>query len=507
MGIKRYKPNADNTITNAYKSDLATRATGSNMGGADILEIFHIWGAATTTNAASASENSRALMKFNIDTIVTDRTAGTLPTSGSVSFYLRMFNAEHGSTLPSDYKICVHPLSGASASVWTEGEGMDMDTYLDHGYCNWTASYSSSAGGIQYWTNEGGDYYSGSNETYQYSIDKGTEDVVLDVTQLVEDWITGSSGGKFENYGLIVKLSSSYEAAQRSYYTKKFFSRSSQYFYKRPYLEARWDSTRKDRRGDFIYSSSLAPAADNANTLYLYNYVRGQLRNIPSVGTGSILVSLYSGSAKNTGPSGSELSMSKGGDVATTLDTNATGGWIATGIYSCSVCITSSSTAPSQLFDVWHSGGVQFHTGSIYPERLYATAHNPSSRYVTKITNLRPQYHTHETARFRLFVRQKDWSPTIYSKATATVPNYCIESASYKVIRVVDELEVIPFGTGSTQHTALSLDVSGNYFDLDMNMFEPDYTYAIKLAYYNGAVGDYEEQKEEFRFRVEKHEP
>tara|TARA_Y100001954_G_C15508042_1_gene453210 strand:+ start:202 stop:516 length:315 start_codon:yes stop_codon:yes gene_type:complete len=104
-------------------------------------------------------------------------------------------------------------------------------------------------------------------------------------------------------------------------------------------------------------------------------------------------------------------------------------------------------------------------------------------------------------------VRQKDWSPTIYSKATATVPNYCIESASYKIIRVVDELEVIPFGTGSTQHTALSLDVSGNYFDLDMNMFEPDYAYAIKFAYYNGAVGDYQEQKEEFRFRVEKHEP
>ena len=138
---------------------------------------------------------------------------------------------------------------------------------------------------------------------------------------------------------------------------------------------------------------------------------------------------------------------------------------------------------------------------------MYATAHNPSPRYVTKITNLRPHYYTHETARFRLFVRQKDWNPTIYSKATATVPNYCIESASYKVIRVVDELEVLPFGTGSTQHTALSLDVSGNYFDLDINMFEPDYTYAIKLAYYNGAVGDYEEQKEEFRFRVEKHEP
>tara|TARA_Y100001938_G_C7925336_1_gene346596 strand:+ start:209 stop:529 length:321 start_codon:yes stop_codon:yes gene_type:complete len=106
-----------------------------------------------------------------------------------------------------------------------------------------------------------------------------------------------------------------------------------------------------------------------------------------------------------------------------------------------------------------------------------------------------------------MFVRQKDWSPTIYSKASKEIQNYCIESASYKIIRVVDELEVVPFGTGSTQHTALSYDVSGNYFDLDMDIFEPDYAYAIKMAYYNGALGAYEEQPEEFRFRVEKHEP
>tara|TARA_Y100001973_G_C5204652_1_gene340559 strand:+ start:129 stop:1565 length:1437 start_codon:yes stop_codon:yes gene_type:complete len=478
------------------------------MGGADIIELFHIYGAASTTVAASASENARIMMKFPVSNIETDRTAGTIPASGSVSFYLRLYNAEHGVTLPSDYKIVVHPLSGASASVWTEGTGMDMDTYLDNGYTNWTASYSGSDDGISYWVNEGGDFYDGTGYTYTYTIDKGTEDVLLDVTQLVEDWITGSSGGKYENYGMMIKLSSSYEEAQRSYYTKKFFSRSSQYFFKRPVLEARWDSTRKDKRGDFYYSSSLAPAADNLNTLYLYNYVRGQLRNIPAVGsTGSILVSLYSGSAKNKGPSGSALKQAAGGNVESALDLNATGGWVSTGVYSASLCITSSSTAPSQLFDVWHSGTIEYHTGSIYPERLVASGYNPTQRYVSKIVNLRSIYHTHETARFRMFVRQKDWSPTIYSKASKEIQNYCIESASYKIIRVVDELEVVPFGTGSTQHTALSYDVSGNYFDLDMDIFEPDYAYAIKMAYYNGALGAYEEQPEEFRFRVEKHEP
>ena len=40
MGIKRYYAISDNTITNAFKTDLSTRATGSNMGAADILEVF-----------------------------------------------------------------------------------------------------------------------------------------------------------------------------------------------------------------------------------------------------------------------------------------------------------------------------------------------------------------------------------------------------------------------------------------------------------------------------------
>ena len=40
MAIKRYFAEADNTITNAYKEDMVTRGTGSNMGQSDILEVL-----------------------------------------------------------------------------------------------------------------------------------------------------------------------------------------------------------------------------------------------------------------------------------------------------------------------------------------------------------------------------------------------------------------------------------------------------------------------------------
>ena len=45
MTIKKYFATADNTISNAFDQTLlySNRATGSNMGEADILEIFQLY--------------------------------------------------------------------------------------------------------------------------------------------------------------------------------------------------------------------------------------------------------------------------------------------------------------------------------------------------------------------------------------------------------------------------------------------------------------------------------
>ena len=53
------------------------------------------------------------------------------------------------------------------------------------------------------------------------------------------------------------------------------------------------------------------------------------------------------------------------------------------------------------------------------------------------------------------------------------------------------------------EHTYLSYDVSGNYFDFDMRNLEKGYAYGLKFAYYNESVGDWAEQTETFKFRVE----
>ena len=126
MTIKRYFATADNTITNAFKENLVTRGTGSNMGQSDILEVFSIYGQATTSSA----EASRILIQFDTTAVNADRSAGLIPASGSVSFYLNMFNVAHAETLPVDFTLTVSAVSQS----WEEGYGLDMETYSDLTY-------------------------------------------------------------------------------------------------------------------------------------------------------------------------------------------------------------------------------------------------------------------------------------------------------------------------------------------------------------------------------------
>tara|TARA_A100001515_G_scaffold144750_1_gene149878 strand:+ start:472 stop:2043 length:1572 start_codon:yes stop_codon:yes gene_type:complete len=522
MGIKRYTATEDTTITNAYKPNLTSRATGSNMGLSDSLEVFRIYG----QESSGSSELSRILVKFPVtgsNSIKSDRAAGTIPESGSVNFYLRMFNAEHPFTLPRNFSLTVAAISRS----WNEGTGMDMDAYSDLGATNWLSASSGSAGAVL-WTSQGGDLH--ASPTYTVDFDKGTEDIELDITALVEQWISGSAAGGSgmgpgpgttkgkQNYGAAIYLTN--ETAYSSSYTKKFFARGSEYFFKRPIIEARWDSARKDNRGNFFYSSSLAPAVDNLNTLYLYNYVRGRLVDIPGLGsTNKIYVSLFSGTADNTTTSGSALNLSAGGGVVTTGHINATGSKIATGIYSCSLALTAANpnnvghypgTNLTKIFDVWHTksdgasiGSIVYHTGSFKPQVLDSSVPNPYSKYVLNITNLRDVYYTDETVQFRVYTRQKDWNPTIWTKASIDPELEIIESGAYKVVRIIDNFDAIPFGTGSDLQTQVSYDVSGSYFTLDMNMLETGYAYGIKFAFYDGVAATWNEYPDVFKFRVE----
>ena len=677
MAIKRFFATKDTTITNAFKQNLNTRATASSMGASDVLEVFSIFAQADS----GSLEAARALIQFDINDLSASRDNGNIPASGSVDFYLRLYNAKHVQTLPKNYTLEVLPLSAS----WTEGTGLDMEEYKDTGASNWISSSNDVT-----WSTEGGDYHNdgalatavdsltitngtpANNDAFtvlvpeaagglagdvtitviaktsigasnpsstqiQWALDgndankianlklvfngtsdttkvkfgsgvtdgttvgikgltasdgttsvetfatltadnpgtggndititdtvgsvlvneanlssnkltggddnagtvftqsfNGTENLEIDISPLVEKWLVGSpgnhsaAGSGFANYGVGIKLIDTQELTQsgddeKSYYTKKFFGRGSEYFFKRPNIEARWDSSKSDQRGNFFYSSSLASAADNLNSIYLYNFVRGQLKDIPGAGTTkeSIYVQVFSGTLHNDGPSNFALTPTADGvHVNSHTPTVVTGAYISAGIYSASFALTAAATPLTHLFDVWYTGSADndplidiyaggarnYHTGTIKPYTLEGSNINPTNKYVSSVLDLKSSYDDQENPKLRLFVRDKDWCPSVYTKVTKEIPTQIIEDAFYKVIRVEDNLEVIPYGTGSVnlKYTKMSYDVSGSYFDLDMQLLEPGYMYELKLSYYvNGA---YQEQPESFRFRVEKNE-
>lgn len=475
MGIKRFIATADTEITNAYMSNLLTRGTGANMGESDVLEVFSIYAQVNT----GSYENARILVKFPVNQIIAQRASGSIPASGSVSFFLKMSNAEHSETLPRQFNLLITPVSRS----WEEGTGLDIDELTDLTKDGVGANWINAASGTQ-WTNQGGDFLTGSGfNAFNFTqyFDRGHEDLEIDISHLVERWIAGT----ISNNGVGILLSGSFETAGRSYYTKRFFARGSEFFYARPWIEARWDGSRKDNRGNFTLSSTLRSAADNRKTLFLYNYVGNQLKDIPNISSGNpIFVSLHTSASA--------------GNQITTSPVNITGSWVSTGIYSASFELWTSA---SVVYDKWFSGSTYYFTGSFEPVSFDASQTILQSRkYVNNITNLKSVYFNNEIARLRLFSRLKNRNFSIYTVAQSAAENNIIEDAFFKVFRVADNMDVIGYGTGSTNHTKLSYDKDGSYFDLDMNMFESGFQYGIRLLYY--VDGDYEEQSEVFKFRV-----
>jgi len=488
--IKRYVASKDATITNAYKyNNDAVRATGSNVGGADSGQVFSLFGNIST----GSIEKSRMIIQFPVNNIDADRSLGLVPASGSVSFYLKMYNVKHTETLPRNFILNVSPIS--SSVDWEEGEGLDLDDYTDWGRgfggqgVTWS-TYASSTLGALSWSVGGGDFY--NDLLFSQSFEEGYEDLSIDISPLVEEWIDGTK----DNRGVLLYLTSSQEnhSSSISYYTKRFSMRKSEFFYSRPVIEAVWDDSKKDNRGNFYPSSSFLPADDNLNTIYFYNFVRGQLTNVAGLTDDLMYVRVFESS-------------SNGSEITTTPSSPITGGLTSeVGIYSASLAVATSGTM-SVMFDRWYvdttgSATNCVHTGTIIIEDWAANNTATRKEYELKISNLKNEYSTREQdTRLRLFTREKCWNPSIYLVAVNETPLSIVDDIYYRVIRSADDKEVVGFGTGSLNETRVSYDVSGSYFDFDMGILEPDFGYEFRFAIYEN--GNYVEHPYIAKFRIE----
>jgi hypothetical protein len=471
MPLKKYYAEKDATITNKVADDGLTFGSHANMGASDTLEVFSIY----TGQNESLSPKSRILIQFPIEKITEDLNTKKIPLTG-VRFFLKLYNVEHTYTLPKDFILQVNPISEA----WDEGYGLDIDGYTDQGWssqptgygCTWEYRVSGSE-----WDQRGGSVANIPNTEYFSDAFKiGTEDLEVEITNLVHIWHSGT----MPNNGLRVKLSGSHEyGSQLSYFTKRFSGRGTQYFYSQPCIEARWEPTIRDDRHNFFVSSPVCSLADNTMNLYYYNKINGFYKNIS--GNISPTVKFYKQDGTEIIASFKEVSNPE------------------PGIYKASVIL---DTTVDVVIDKWFlPNNTLIYTNWFYTNRRSDEQLSQDSKYILNITNLKTIYSNKENPKFNLFVREYDWQPNIYTKARNTTENIILNNLYYSIERATDHLPIIDYSEPEFGYTRCGHDLNGNFFELDMSLLEPDYGYNIKFAQLQG--DNFVELREKFNFRVE----
>lgn len=440
MGVFKVFPSGDTYITdkrpdNSFATDV--RGSGSNHGYSPALNVF----ARKSEIVSGSIELARSLIQFDLTELsgklFTDQ---TIP-SGNVSYYLRMYDQIHDETVPSSYDLFIYPLSQS----WDVGQGIDDDNLTDLGYASWVNATSTTE-----WTTTGSDFISNSFSASQH-FDLGTEDLEVNITSVVNEWLTGSSWPG--NYGLVVKLGGVEETGSTNFYRKSFHSKESLYIDKLPHIEARWSNLITDNRSNFVFG--------HTGSLVLYNFVRNSLQTITNPVTASIKDSV-SGSGNHTF-SASVIAVE-----------------VATGVFTASFAI-ASGTHSGTFYDIWEDGSTLLSSGSFTPTLLTSSVVDYNNQYVVAPKSLKSVYRTSEKARIAVNVRKRDYVTHVgvVSTASLTPQTEYIEKMYYSVINDETGEVVIPFGTGSVAYTQMSYNSAGNYLDLWMSNFVPGFKYRL----------------------------
>ncbi len=439
----RIFPSKDTFIT-SERLDGGVPRTGSNAGACEILHVHKRIEQNLTASFA------HILTKFDLAEIY-DVTGSAAP-----QFWLQLTDTQHDQTLPSSFDLEIQAVS----QDWDEGKGRDVDFFSDKGFANWDKAKQNS-----FWTVPGA---SGSGPIVSAHFDTGHENLDVDVTPIVRQWLSGN----IANNGFLIRMSSSLEADSEDYYVKMFHARSTHFPDKRPFLEARWDDTLRDDRNNFFF--------DTTGSLFLNRTVRGELQNVPTVGTGSVNVRI-------TDASGTIGSFS--------------GSWYSTGRYVVQFAIPSGNLSGSVFSDIWTDS-----SGRVLMSGTFPIAGNlnqqdvQTKRYFVSVFNLKDVYDVDERPRVDMFVRPSDYNPARVLTASLGANGTVVTKGYYKIVNDSTEDVVVPFGTGSLEYTRLSYDQKGNFFNLNMKSFVPGNIY--RLVFLLDIDGQRQYVDQGFKFRV-----
>lgn len=232
--------------TSSYDASVYLQQPDQNAGRDEILEVGKLY-------YGSTKDIHRALIKFDVS---------TLETGSGWKTYLNL-KAAKSEEIPLEYTIYANAVSQS----WTMGTGTKFDNINSDGVSwkyrngvdtwqdNVTAGTAIFTPGTTGSANaEGGTWYTGSEASQSFNYE--SDDVRIDVTGIVNLWISGS----LPNNGFIVRHGLTNESDTFDYGVLKFFSKETSTIYE-PKLEVVWDDS------SFV-TGSLLPVTGSAEDGY-----------------------------------------------------------------------------------------------------------------------------------------------------------------------------------------------------------------------------------------------
>lgn len=447
----------------------------ANVGAAGTLDLFKLYGA-TSSGSSPNLELSRLLLHFDLDSIRDLVSSGKVDVD-SPSFECRLVlrDVYGGQTTPINFTVAVYPLSRS----FEEGVGRDIVYFSDEDVSNFLTG--SRTQGV--WLLSGCGLGGGATSTCDFvtaSVSSslraeqlfttGEEDLDINVTDLVKAMLDGT----VPDEGFRISLDESHETDERSYFVKRFSSRTAYDQTNRPELIVKFD--------DSIQDDTQFVSFDDNFTMVLYNYSKGSPSN------------LMSASSQLTGSNCVVLKMA----------TEISGGWYnyvftgsqhgsTVGVYSASVNMSSQvavvnaklvQSGATDFVPIWGSldGTVGFLTGTRMRVKRHEASmvHRGHEDYVVTAYGLNKTIMTSETPNVRVNVFDQR-SPLVKpSRVFSESPGVVVRDAYYSVRNIDTGKTIIPFDTVKNS-TRLSSDARGMWFTLDAASLPIDQRYAIDI--------------------------
>lgn len=494
----------DAYITNKVIGNLYR--TGSNVGSAATLDLFKLYGA-TRSGSLPNVELSRLLIHFDLSSLK-DLIAQNLLDVSDPSFWCKIVlkDVYGGQPTPSNFTVDVFPLSG----TFEEGIGRDVVYYSDSDTCNWLSSSLETP-----WFSPGcdkqciadlgtGDYITSSisiaSTKSSQHFKTGLEDLNVDVTSV----ISATLSGELPDCGFRLSFSDSIESDARTYFVKRFGSRTVYDESKRPRLVFGFDNSMSDDTQNLTFDATCS--------LFLRNYSLGELTNIlsgssldPVTGSNCLLLKLtteVSGGTYDYYATGSQFSY------------GSTSSAFVSGTYVAQVSLLSSDPILSSL--ILASSSIRFKPvwTSLDQTIVYLSGSSLTFRPPSRTGTLRPKtlvvnalglkdsYSVGEEAQVRVNIFDQS-SPLIkVVKVPVELPGIVLKNVFYQIRNATTDEIVIPYDAPKNS-TKVSSDSEGMFFTLDFSHLVPNNVYVVDVAIdNNGLKSVYKDASPNFRVTV-----